>query len=117
MSCDAEVVTQPRVSSKQYAALLYRCASPPALRRRLALRMSTSDKELKKRILAMQSHNRPAHRWLSPKWMGLVLAALLLTSATAFVDAPARSRASVERASGGRAALVRPYRRSAGAVG
>ena len=85
MSCDADVVTQPRVSSKRYAALLYRFASPPSFRRRLALSMSASDKELKKRILAMKLHNRPAHRWLSPKWMGLVLAALLLTSATAFV--------------------------------
>ena len=85
MSCDAEVVTQPRVSSKRYAALLYRFASPPSFRRRLALSMSASDKELKKRILAMKSHLRPAHRWFSPKSMGFVLAALLLTSATAFV--------------------------------
>ena len=85
MSCDAEVVTQPRVSSKSYAALLYRFASPPSFRRRLALSMSASDHELKKRILAMKSHVRSTHRWLSPKFIGFALAALLLTSATAFV--------------------------------
>ncbi|MCH8961204.1 MAG: M56 family metallopeptidase, partial [Bacteroidetes bacterium] len=85
MSCDAEVVMQPRVSSKRYAALLYRFASPPSFCRRLVLSMSASDHELKKRILAMKSHIRSAHRWRSPKFIGFALAALLLTSATAFV--------------------------------
>ena len=33
----------------------------------------------------MKLHLRPAHQWLSPKLIGFALAALLLTSATAFV--------------------------------
>lgn len=85
MACDAEVVTQPRVSSKRYAALLYSFASPPAYRRRFALSMSGSDKELKKRILAMKSLARSPHRRFSPKGISLGLAAVLLTSATVFV--------------------------------
>ena len=85
MACDAEVLTQPRVSSKRYAALLYSFAVPPPLPRRLILSMASSEKQLKKRILAMKSFHTPTYRFLGPKAVSLLLAGLLLSTATLIV--------------------------------
>ena len=85
MVCDAEVLTQPRVSSKRYAALLYSFAVPPPFPRPLALSIASSEKQLKKRILAMKSLRTPTHRFFGPKIVSLLLAGLLLSTATLIV--------------------------------
>ncbi len=85
MACDAEVLAQPRVSSKRYAALLYRFVTPHPLPRQFTLNMASSEKQLKNRILAMKSIGSSAHGSRKPKYVSVVLAGLLLSSATLIV--------------------------------
>ena len=85
MVCDAEVVSQPKVSSKHYAALLYRFVSPRYAPRQLALSMASSEKQLKKRILAMKTHRSSSTEYARPKIVAFLLAGLLLSSATLIV--------------------------------
>ncbi len=85
MICDAEVITQPRVSSKRYAALLYSFATPRVFPRQLTLSMASSEKQLKKRILAMKSFRTSDFRYVDPKIISLVLAGLLLSAASLVV--------------------------------
>jgi len=85
MACDAEVLKQPHVSSKRYAALLYSFADPQPPGPTLAVSMAAPAKQLKKRILAMKSNLPAPRRGLSPKVVGLTLATLLLGCATVIV--------------------------------
>ena len=80
--CDAEVVAQPEVSRKRYAALLLGLADTHPAPNRFALSMADVPSNLKTRILAM---NRLSHHHVNPKWLGLGLGVLLLGTATLIV--------------------------------
>ena len=80
--CDADVLAQPDVSRKRYAALLLDLTGVPAPANRLALSMADTPSNLKTRILAM---NQTPNRHTNPKWIGLALGALLLGTAALVV--------------------------------
>ncbi|MGI9175180.1 MAG: M56 family metallopeptidase [Rhodothermales bacterium] len=80
--CDADVLAQPEVSRKRYAALLLDLTDAPAAPNRLALSMADTPSNLKTRILAM---NRLSNHHLNPKWLGFGLGTLLLGTAALVV--------------------------------
>jgi TonB family protein len=85
MACDAEVLAQPHVSSKRYATLLYSFAAAPPTHRLLALSMASSEKHLKKRILAMKDVRSTPTHFPGTKGIAFALAGLLLGATTLIV--------------------------------